>query len=137
MGVEENKECLRSLLRAIEAGDASAIEERFIPDATWVIPRTAPEPFGGSHQGAAKIAAMMVGSVGQTFLAESVDWRPGVMVGEGNLVMAEANLRAATPGGETYDNQYVFVAEFDSPTGRIAELREHVDTKYAAGFFGA
>ena len=50
---------------------------------------------------------------------------------------AEANLRAATPGGETYDNQYVFVAEFDSSNGRIAELREHVDTKYAAGFFGA
>lgn len=136
MGVEENKECLRSLLRAIEAGDASAIEERFVPDATWVIPRTAPEPFAGRHQGAARIAAMMVGSIGQTFLAESVEWRPGVMVGEGNVVMAEANLRAATPGGETYDNQYVFVAEFDSSSGRIAELREHVDTKYAASFFG-
>ena len=49
---------------------------------------------------------------------------------------AEANLRAETPGGQRYDNHYVFVGEFDPETGHITELREHVDTKYAAAFFG-
>ena len=58
---------------------------------------------------------------------------PGVMVGEGDVEIAKANLRATTSAGEIYDNRYVFVAE----CGRIAELREHVDPKCTAGFFGA
>jgi len=136
MGVEQNKERLRALLRAIEAGDPGAIEACFLAEGRWVIPRSAPEPYAGRHRGAERIAAMMVGSIDGTFVADSVDWRPGVMVGEGDLVMAEANLRATTPDGRTYDNHYVFVAEFDPASGRIAELREHVDTRYAAGFFG-
>jgi ketosteroid isomerase-like protein len=136
MSVDENKERLRVLLRGIEAGDPGAIESCFIPDAQWVIPRTAPEPYAGRHTGRGKIAEMMVGSIDHTFVPGSVDWRPGLMVGEGEVVMAEANLRAETPDGRTYDNHYVFVAEFDAATGRIAELREHVDTRYAAGFFG-
>jgi ketosteroid isomerase-like protein len=135
MGVEENKQTLRALLAAIEVGDAERIESLFLPEAHWVIPRSAPEPYAGTHVGAKKIAEMMVGSIAQSFVAESVDWRPGLMVGEGDHVMAEANLRASTPGGEVYDNHYVFVAELDSASGRIAELREHVDTKYAAKFF--
>ena len=136
MGVEENKQSLRALLAGIEAGDRSAIAVLLRPDARWVIPRSAPEPFAGVHVGAEKIADMMVGAIDGSFVASSVDWRPGLMVGEGDHVMAEANLRAEARDGAVYDNYYVFVAEFDPASGRISELREHVDTKYAAGFFG-
>ena len=135
MGVDENKRTLVSLLEAIEAGDGQAIEALFLPDGRWVIPKGAPEEVAGMHHGAARIAEMMVGAIDQSFVAETVDWRPGLIVGEGDVVMLEANLRATKPSGEVYDNHYVFVAEFDSQTGRIAELREHVDTSYAARFF--
>ena len=57
------------------------------------------------------------------------------MAAEGDVVMAEANLCAGTPTGTPYDNPYVFVVEFDPASGRIAELREHVDPRYAASFF--
>jgi ketosteroid isomerase-like protein len=135
MGVDENKRTLVALLEAIEACDREAIEGLFLPDGGWGIPKGAPESVAGTHRGGAKIAEMMVGAIDQSFVGSSVDWRPGLMVGEGDVVMLEANLRAKTPEGETYDNHYVFVAEFDPQSGRIAELREHVDTSYAAGFF--
>ena len=135
MGVDANKKTLVALLEAIEAGDQEAIEALFLPDGRWGIPKGAPESVAGTHRGAAKIAEMMVGAIDQSFVASSVDWRPGLVVGEGDVVMLEANLRAKTPEGEVYDNHYVFVAEFDPQSGRIAELREHVDTSYAAGFF--
>lgn len=136
MGVEENKTTLVGLLEAIEAGDRAAIEARFLPDARWVIPRGAPEAVAGTHVGAGKIAEMMVGSIDASFAPGSVDWRPGLIMAEGDAVMLEANLRARTGAGDLYDNHYCFVAEFDPASGRIAELREHVDTSYAAGFFG-
>ena len=135
MGVEENKRSLLDLLEAIEASDAKKIEALFLPDGRWGIPKGAPEEVAGTHRGAAKIAGMMVGAIASSFVGDTVDWRPGLIVGEGDVVMLEANLRARTPAGEVYDNHYVFVAEFDPQTGRIAELREHVDTSYAAGFF--
>lgn len=136
MGVEENKRSLLALLEAIEARDRKAIEAIFLPEGRWGIPQGAPEEVAGTHTGAAKIAEMMVGAIDSTFVGSSVDWRPGLIVGEGDVVMLEANLRATTSAGAVYDNHYVFVAEFDAKSGRIEELREHVDTSYAAGFFG-
>ena len=135
MSVEANKKVLLGLLEAIEAGDPDRIAACFLPDGRWGIPKGAPEEVAGTHQGATLIAEMMVGSIDQSFVPETVDWRPGLILGEGDVVMLEANLRATTPMGETYDNHYVFVAEFDSQSGRIEELREHVDTRYAAAFF--
>ncbi|MCR9096494.1 MAG: nuclear transport factor 2 family protein [bacterium] len=135
MGVAENKKVLVDLLAAIEGGDREAIEGIFLPDGRWVIPKGAPEAVAGMHRGGALIADMMVGAIDRSFVAESVDWRPGLIVGEADVVMLEANLRATRQDGEVYDNCYVFVAEFDSESGRIAELREHVDTRYAARFF--
>ena len=135
MGVEENKATLVGLLEAIEASDRAAIEAKFLPDGRWVIPKGAPDPVAGTHRGAKTIAEMMVGAIEASFDASAVDWRPGLIMAEGDAVMLEANLRAKTQAGDLYDNHYVFVAEFDPASGRIAELREHVDTSYAAGFF--
>ena len=49
--------------------------------------------------------------------------------------MGRTRLTATHLDGRQYDNRYVFVFEFLD--GRIAELREHVDTVYAARFFGS
>lgn len=135
MGLEENKERARALFRAIEAGRREPLAALFAPNARWVIPKSAPEPFAGIHVGAEKIADMMAGSLESSFEPGSGDWRVGLTVAEGDVVMAEANLRARTPAGESYDNQYVFVVEFDPASGCITELREHTDTRYAASFF--
>ena len=130
-----NKRKARALFAAIEAADARALAAHFTNDARWVIPKSAAEPYAGTHSGADRIADMMVGALANSFEAGSADWQPGLMVAEDRYVMAEARLRATTPAGEAYENEYVFVFEFDPDSGRIQELREHVDTRYAASFF--
>ncbi|HZO08849.1 MAG TPA: hypothetical protein VFC77_05690, partial [Myxococcota bacterium] len=52
--------------------------------------------------------------------------------GHGDLLLAETRMRASTPAGD-YENWYCFVLGFRE--GRIAEIREHVDTLTAVRFF--
>ena len=118
---------------AISGGDEATLCEMLAEDACWVIPKSAPEPFAGSHRGNRTIAGMMVNSVAQTFEPGSQSFDVLLMVEEGEVVVAEANIKARTPAGEVYDNFYVFIFEFEN--GKVRELREHVDTIYAANFF--
>lgn len=118
---------------AISAGDEATLCEMLAEDARWVIPRSAPEPFAGTHRGNRKIAGMMVSSVAETFEPGSQSFDILLMVEDGDVVVAEANIKARTPSGEVYDNLYVFIFEFENE--RVRELREHVDTIYAANFF--
>jgi ketosteroid isomerase-like protein len=130
---ESNKERVLRFFDAICAGDGETLKAMLAPDARWVIPRSAPEPFAGTHVGNEKIAQMMVASVAQTFEPGSQTVDVLLMVAEGNAVVAETNIKARTPQGEEYDNFYAFIFEFEK--GLVSELREHVDTAYAANFF--
>jgi len=131
-GANHKEEVLR-FFDAISAGDEATLIEMLAEDARWVIPRSAPEPFAGTHRGNRKIAGMMVQSVAETFAPGSQRFEILLMVEEGDVVVAEANIKARTPAGEVYDNFYVFIFEFEN--GKVGELREHVDTIYAANFF--
>ncbi|MGE4649349.1 MAG: nuclear transport factor 2 family protein [Myxococcota bacterium] len=133
MPVESLKGQVLRFFAAISSGDEETLCEMLAEDATWVIPRSAPAPFGGTHRGNRKIAGMMVASVGETFEPGSQTFDVLLMLEEGAVVIAEANIKARTPAGDVYDNLYVFIFEFED--GRVRELREHVDTIYAANFF--
>ena len=133
MPTESLKDQVHRFFAAISSGDEETLCEMLAEDATWVIPRSAPAPFGGTHRGNRKIAGMMVASVGETFEPGSQTFDVLLMLEEGGVVIAEANIKARTPAGDVYDNLYVFIFEFED--GRVRELREHVDTIYAANFF--
>ena len=133
MTAESHKDHVLRFFQAISGGDEKTLCEMLAEDARWVIPRSAPAPFGGTHQGNRKIAGMMVKSVAETFAPGSQTFDVLLMVEEEGVVVAEANIKARTPGGDVYDNFYVFIFEFEN--GRVRELREHVDTIYAANFF--
>jgi ketosteroid isomerase-like protein len=51
-------------------------------------------------------------------------------IAEGDWVAVELVLRAVTARGLDYENHYHFA--FRVRDGRIAEVREHLDTQYAA-----
>ena len=106
----------------------------FTDDVRWRIPKGAIEPFGGTHQGAEKVVAMMLGAVGESFVAGSQHFEIlTTLVGE-DVVCCETEMTARAPDGRDYRNDYTFF--FELRDGRICEIREHVDTRYAAGFFG-
>jgi len=141
MGTRENEALARAYFEAIERGDRGGLVALFHPDVCWRIPKGAIAPYGGMHRGAEKIADMMLGAVGTAFVPGTQRIEVRLMLAQGDVVIAETRMTAKRPprpgSGEAvpdYDNDYVFV--FEIGNGRIVEVREHVDTRYAAEAFG-
>ncbi len=135
MSVEFNQAAVRAYFDALERGDRAALLALFRPDLRWSVPKGAIAPYGGVHCGAEKIVGMMLGAVSAAFIPDTQRVAIGLMLAEGDVVIAEAQMTAKRPNGAPdYDNAYVFVFEFSN--GKISEIREHVDTRYAAQAFG-
>lgn len=139
MGVERNKARVRAYFEAIERGDRAALVALFDPEVRWRVPKGAIAPYGGMHRGAEKIAEMMLGAVGTAFVPGTQRIEVRLMLAEGNVVIAETRMTAKRPprAGKPmpdYENDYVFVVELEGDS--IVEIREHVDTRYAAEAFG-
>jgi uncharacterized protein len=129
-----NEQIVQRFFAALRENKLEELLQIFDTDMVWVVPKGAIPPFGGTHRGAENIAKMMLG-VGGTLAPGSMTHRTVLTLSDDRHVMTEINLRAKTRDGREYDNYYVFV--FECRNGRITELREHVDTTYAATFFGA
>lgn len=138
MGVEQNKAKVRAYFDALERGDRDGLVGLFHPELRWSVPKGAIAPYGGMHRGAQKIADMMLGAVGTAFVPGTQRVAVRLMMGEGDVVIAETRMTAKRPPRDgrpvpDYENEYVFVVELDGD--RIVEIREHVDTRYAAEAF--
>ncbi|MEZ4282683.1 MAG: nuclear transport factor 2 family protein [Myxococcota bacterium] len=139
MGVEQNKRLVEAYFRAIERGDRAALIGLFDPEVRWRVPKGAIAPYGGLHRGAERIAEMMLGAVGTAFVPGTQRIEVRLMLAEGDVVVAETRMTAKRPpraGAPVpdYENDYVFVVELSGDA--IVEIREHVDTRYAAEAFG-
>ncbi|MBK7948326.1 MAG: nuclear transport factor 2 family protein [Deltaproteobacteria bacterium] len=139
MGVEQNKAKVKAFFDALERGDRDALVALFHPELRWSVPKGAVAPYGGMHHGAAKIADMMLGATGTAFVPGSQRIAVRLMMAEGDVVIAETKMTAKRPPRDgkpvpDYENHYVFVVELEGD--RIVEIREHVDTRYAAEAFG-
>ena len=129
-----NKELVLRFFDALGRGDREELLAVLAEDLVWVVPSGA-AMLAGRHHGASNVIDRMFGAMGDTFVPGSAQTKIQQLIAEGDVVMAETNLTAERPDGARYDNHYVFV--FEIGDGRIRELREHVDTAYAADFFGA
>lgn len=139
MGVEQNKAKVKAFFDALERGDRDALVALFHPELRWSVPKGAVAPYGGMHHGAAKIVDMMLGATGTAFVPGSQRIAVRLMMAEGDVVIAETKMTAKRPPRDgkpvpDYENHYVFVVELEGD--RIIEIREHVDTRYAAEAFG-
>lgn len=136
MSVEGNKAAVRAYFDAVRRGDRAGLLALFHPDLRWSVPKGAIAPYGGVHRGAERVADLMLGAVGAAFVPGTQRVEIGLLLAEGGVVVAETRMTARRPGGAPdYENDYVFVFEL-APDGRIAEIREHVDTRTAAQAFG-
>lgn len=137
MSTDANKKTAMAFFQALGTGDRSALHELCDDALEWTVPQGA-ILHAGTHTPAAAVFDLMLSAVSDTFVAGSQRTEFDLIIGEGDVVMAEARIHADGTNGRDYDNVYVFVFEFTSEAegGRIRKLREHVDTRYAAGFFG-
>ena len=134
MTSEEMNRIAEAYFSTVCAADAAGLRALFTDDIQWRIPQGAIEPYGGIHQGADEIVGMMLGAVGESFEAGSQIFDVITTLIGSDTVCKETQMSATAPDGRRYCNDYTFFFVFRD--GLIAEIREHVDTRYAAGFFG-
>jgi len=123
------KQVVQRYLDALVAGDLDAIRASFAEDATWTMHGDLPVagPWKGRDQ--------IVDDFLQTVAADL--YEPGsqsfefpTMIADGDTVALEWRVHARSALGVAYDNEYcgIFVVR----AGRIAAVREYLDTRYAA-----
>jgi hypothetical protein len=135
MSVEGNKAAVRAYFDAVGRGDRAALLALFRLDLRWRVPKGAVAPYAGVHRGAEHVADLMLGAVGAAFGPGTQRVEVGLLLAEGDVVIAETRMTAKRPNGAAdYDNDYLFV--FELADEKIAEICEHVDTRFAAQVFG-
>lgn len=127
------REAVEGYFAAVSAGDAAGLRALFTDDVRWRVPKGAIAPYAGLHEGAEKIVGMMLDAVGRSFVPGSQRTEIRLLLFGDDVACAETEMTARTPDGRDYRNDYTFF--FELRDGRIAEIREHVDTRYAADFF--
>jgi ketosteroid isomerase-like protein len=133
MNPEEMNALAESYFEAVCEGDATKLRSLFSKDVLWRIPKGAIPPYGGTHKGADKIIGMMLGAVGDSFKKGSQRFDVRMTLIADDVVCKETEMSAVAPDGRIYQNDYTFF--FVIREGLICEIREHVDTRYAADFF--
>jgi ketosteroid isomerase-like protein len=123
------KQVVQRYLDALLAGDLDTIRDSFAEDATWTIHGDL--PFAGPWHGRDRIGDDFLATVGGSlFEPGSQSFEFPTLLADGDTVALEWRVRARTTRGEDYRNAYcgMFVVR----DGRIAEVREYLDTQYAA-----
>jgi uncharacterized protein (TIGR02246 family) len=119
---------LRSYLDALLAGDLDRIADSFAEDATWSLHGTL--PLAGVRRGRAAIVDFLVGA-GSLYAPGTQSFSFGDITADGERAVLEWRVTGtASATGRAYDNEYcgVFVVR----DGRIAEVREYLDSLHAA-----
>ena len=124
MGIEENKALVREYFRRMQAGEPT-VAEMMDDEITWWVPQSS--ELGGTHRGKAKVLELMGKGVDLYQLPMKILVEE--MVAERDWVCVQLVVEAKTAAGRPYRNDYHFA--FRIRDGRIAAVREYVDTQYA------
>jgi ketosteroid isomerase-like protein len=127
--LNEPKQVVRRYLDALVAGDLDTVRDSFAADAVWTI--LGDLPVAGPWRGRDHIVDDFLTAVaGALYEPGSVAFEFPALIAEGDTVAVEWRVRARTARGGDYANAYcgLFVVR----DGRIAEVREYLDTGYAA-----
>ena len=123
------KQVVRRYLDALVAGDLDAIRDSFAVDAVWTIQGEL--PIAGPWRGRDRIVDdFLAGVAGALYEPGSVAFAFPTLIAEGDTVVLEWRVRARTARGGEYANAYCGLLVVRD--GRIAEVREYLDTAYAA-----
>ena len=119
---------LQSYLDALVAGDLDRIAESFAEDATWSLHGVL--PLAGVRRGRRAILDFLT-SAGSLYTPGTQSFTFGEITAEGDRAVLEWQVRGiASATGKPYDNEYCGV--FVIRDGRIAEVREYLDSLHAA-----
>ena len=120
---------IRRYLDALLAGDLATIRASFAVDAVWSMHGDL--PLAGPWHGRDRIVDDFLSTLGATlFEPGSQSFEFPTLIAAGDTVALEWRVKARSAAGADYENAYcgIFVVR----DGQIQEVREYLDTRYAA-----
>jgi uncharacterized protein (TIGR02246 family) len=124
---------LERYVAAVADRDMDTVRDLFAEDATWWLGGEL--PLSGTWRGRDAILGDFLGSIPRLYQPDTISIEITSLIAEGDVVAMEWTSRALTTAGEAYENQCAGV--FTVRDGRIAAVREYMDTQYAAAKFSA
>ena len=133
MSTAARKQRILDYYAATIDGDLERIADCFTDDVCiWMPPSAAkrglPVPLVGREAFLELSRQLLSGSE----FWKPTRWTPHVFLVDGDRVAVHATHEGVMPGGEVYENDYMFLYTFAGD--RIAELREFVDTAWINDF---
>ncbi|WP_026910497.1 nuclear transport factor 2 family protein [Patulibacter minatonensis] len=126
--VETNKQIIRDFMVAFGSGDIPATMDFMTEDATWWVAGTM--CLSGTYS-KAEFEKLLGGVV--VNCKQPISLTPEAFTAEGDRVAVETESYTETNEGKVYNNHYHFL--FVLRDGKIAQIKEFLDTQHAAEVF--
>ncbi|WP_039019577.1 nuclear transport factor 2 family protein [Halocynthiibacter namhaensis] len=128
----ENKELVANFIETMRLSDVAKLTTLITDDFSWWIAGK-PEYLqtAGEHD---KEFFLGFFAGGADLFPNGAEFSVSGMIAEGDKVAAEARMVAQTAMGSQYDNSYHFL--FTLRDGKIARMKEYMDTHHAKTTFG-
>ena len=132
MGITENKQVVLDFYDAGARGDMDACFALLADDITWT--NIGSTKFSGTFSGKQAMVEQLLGPLfGQ--LKAGISSQVERLTAEGDIVVAQTSGTAETLDGTSYNNTYCQVIRIRD--GKIAEVKEYLDTALVDSVFGS
>ena len=130
----DNEALVRDFFAQLNAENLEAIRAMLAEDAAW-LPQARDMPGAGSYRGRHVIVDEFLKPIRGLFEPGSPSNRIVSMAANGPLVLVETHGTGKLRDGRPYENRYAWA--FEIRGGKIAEIREYLDSHYIVRLFGA
>ncbi len=131
MGIEENKNLVRSFYEAGNRGDMETCFGLIADDIVWT--NMGSTRLSGTYRGKQALMEQLLGPLFGSLKA-GITTSVERLVAEGDTVVALTSGSAETTDGRSYDNRYCQVIRIRD--GKFVEVREYFDTDLVRTVFG-
>ncbi len=130
---DPNQAVVTRFFERLNAEDLEGIRAMLTEDAAW-LPQARDIPGAGEYRGRDVIVDEFLKPVRGLFATGSPSNRILSIASNGPLVMLETHGTGSLKDGRPYDNRYCWA--FVVREGKVAEIREYMDSHYIARLFG-
>ncbi len=130
---DTSEQVVRRFFALLNAEDLEGIRSLLTEDAAW-LPMAKDMPGAGEYRGRDVIVDEFLKPIRGLFAKGSPSNRIVSLAANGSLVLVETHGTGQLKDGRPYDNRYAW--GFEIRDGRVAELREYLDSHYIVGLFG-
>jgi len=129
---EQNKQTVTDFMTTFSGGDVDKILGSMTDDATWWVAGNIPGISGTKDKAG---FGEMLGGIAESTTTGAITLTPRAFTAEGERVAVETESYAELKNGRVYNNLYHFV--FEVRDGKIASVKEYLDTEHATAIFVA